>query len=165
MTCNTFSGMIYYAIILSCYVTLRFMFSDIFRTCKMYFIFIFKDTNIWGRLTPIGSNTWWDGMDFLFPHVQLLRHYLVETRQPSQGNFLHRPTTYIYIYIYIHIGIYIIFVYIYIYIYIIISYLGEKTKPISKKYFNMMSSTVVLQLLFYLQKLRSLFFTMLKSII
>ena len=68
-------------------------------------------------------------------------------------------------YIYIHIGIYIIFVYIYIYIYIIISYLGEKTKPISKKYFNMMSSTVVLQLLFYLQKLRSLFFTMLKSII
>ena len=83
MTCNTFSGMIYYVIILSCYVTLRFIFSDIFRTCKMYFIFIFKDTNIWGRLTPIGSNPWWDGMDFLLPHVQLLRHYLVETRQPS----------------------------------------------------------------------------------
>ena len=30
---------------------------------------------------------------------------------------------------------------------------GEKTAPLSKKYFDMMSSTVLLQLDFYLQKL------------
>ena len=38
-----------------------------------------------------------------------------------------------------------------IYIYII-SYSGEKTTPLSKKYFNMMPSTVLLQLNFCLQK-------------
>ena len=42
--------------------------------------------------------------------------------------------------------------YIYIYIYIYISYSGEKTTPLSKKYFDMISSTVLLQLNFYLQK-------------
>ena len=35
---------------------------------------------------------------------------------------------------------------------IYISYSGEKTTPFSKKYFDMMSSTVLLQLNFYLQK-------------
>ena len=32
------------------------------------------------------------------------------------------------------------------------SYSGEKTTPLSKKYFDLMSSTVLLQLHFYLQK-------------
>ena len=40
---------------------------------------------------------------------------------------------------------------IYIYIYIL-CYSGGKTTPLSKKYFDMMSSTVSLQLNFYLQK-------------
>ena len=52
---------------------------------------------------------------------------------------------YIYIYVYIYI-------YIYMYIYIYICYSGEKTTPVSKKYFDMLSSTVLLQLNFYLQK-------------
>ena len=38
------------------------------------------------------------------------------------------------------------------YIYIYICYSGEKTTPVSKKYFDMLSSTVLLQLNFYLQK-------------
>ena len=47
--------------------------------------------------------------------------------------------------------------YIYVYTYIlysvyILSYSGEKTTPLSKKYFDMMSSTVLEQLNFYLQK-------------
>ena len=33
-----------------------------------------------------------------------------------------------------------------------ISYSGEKTTPLSKKYFDMMSSTALLELNFYLQK-------------
>ena len=32
------------------------------------------------------------------------------------------------------------------------SYSGEKTTPLSRKYFDMMPSTVLLQLNFYLQK-------------
>ena len=36
--------------------------------------------------------------------------------------------------------------------YIYMCYSGEKTTPLSKKYFDMMSSTVLLQLNFYLQK-------------
>ena len=40
----------------------------------------------------------------------------------------------------------------YVTIYIYISYSGEKTTPLSKKYFDMISSTVLLQLNFYLQK-------------
>ena len=40
--------------------------------------------------------------------------------------------------------IYILYIYIYIYICIYKSYSGEKTMPLSKKYFSMMSSTVLL---------------------
>ena len=47
--------------------------------------------------------------------------------------------------------LYICGIYIYI-IYIYICYSGEKTTPVSKKYFDMLSSTVLLQLSFYLQK-------------
>ena len=45
---------------------------------------------------------------------------------------------------------YITYIYIYnIYKYKYISYSGEKTTPLSEKYFDMMSSTVLLQLNFY----------------
>ena len=54
-----------------------------------------------------------------------------------------KKVVHIYIYIYIQIYIYIN-KYIYIYIYIYINYSGEKTTPLSKKYFDMMSSTVLL---------------------
>ena len=37
------------------------------------------------------------------------------------------------------------YIHIYIYIYIYISYSGEKTTPYSKKYFDMMSSSILLQ--------------------
>ena len=50
-------------------------------------------------------------------------------------------------YIYTHI-----YIYIFRCIYIYISYSGEKTTTLSKKYFDLMSSTVLLQLNFYLQK-------------
>ena len=53
--------------------------------------------------------------------------------------------------IYIHVYIYICISIIYIYIYTFI-YSGEKTTLLSKKYFDMMSSTVLLQLKFYIQK-------------
>ena len=52
------------------------------------------------------------------------------------------------LYIYIYIYIYIIYISIYIYVIQV-----KKTMPLSKKYFDMMSSTVLLQLNSYLQKL------------
>ena len=53
---------------------------------------------------------------------------------------------YLCIYMYIYLPMYLLYIYIYIY------YSGEKTTPLSKKYFHIMSSTILLQLNFHLQR-------------
>ena len=68
-----------YAMISWCYVRLKLMFSDIFRTGKAYVIFTFKDTKTWGRLTPIGSRTCW-GLTSSLAH---LRGREKNVRKPS----------------------------------------------------------------------------------
>lgn len=75
---NVFSGIIYFIIIFLCYVKLKFVFNDIFRTGKIDFH--------WQQHML--------GTDFLLPRVQLLRHYPVENQQPYQRDFLHHPSDY-----------------------------------------------------------------------
>ena len=59
MACNVLYETISYVITFLYYVTLKFMFSDIFNTDKTPFIFTFKDTKTWRSLTLLESSTCW----------------------------------------------------------------------------------------------------------
>lgn len=71
MECKVFLEMIYYVIIFFVLLDLDLC-SVIYLGQIRSFVFTFKDTKAWGRLTSTAAAH--VGTDFVFPHVQLLRH-------------------------------------------------------------------------------------------